>query len=218
MDDVTINLKPASPFPVLPERAASLVSSRLCHDLISPLGAIGNGLELLLMSGDYPGLAKSPEYSLIADSVEAARARIRWFRMAFGHAAAEQRTGLNELAGLLSDLEKSGRIRVRLEAEGDLPRSEARLILLGLMCLETALPWGGGILVCRGAVGWRLVAEAVRTKADPALWSWLGAEPGRDLPEAQPSEIHFPLLAAFAAQAGRGLTWELDERGGEIAF
>src|SRR5690606_38145696 len=109
-------------------------------------------------------------------------------------------------------------IRLRLEAEGDLPRIEARLILLGVMCLETAMPWGGSVLVCRGASGWRLVAECSRTKPDPALWSWLDAAPGRERPEAGASEVHFPLLAGFARAAGRPLAWELDGTGGEIAF
>lgn len=41
---------------------ASLVAARLCHDLVSPLGAIGNGVELLEMSGDFPGISKSPNW------------------------------------------------------------------------------------------------------------------------------------------------------------
>lgn len=46
---------------------AALVSSRICHDLISPIGAINNGLELLNMSG----LAHDgPEIQLIGDSVK----------------------------------------------------------------------------------------------------------------------------------------------------
>ena len=57
---------------------AALVSSRICHDLISPIGAINNGLELLNMSG----LAHDgPEIQLIGDSVKSARARIRFFRI-----------------------------------------------------------------------------------------------------------------------------------------
>jgi len=38
-----------------------LIGSRICHDLISPVGAINNGLELLLMSG----MNMSPEVALI---------------------------------------------------------------------------------------------------------------------------------------------------------
>jgi histidine phosphotransferase ChpT len=40
---------------------SALLGSRICHDLISPLGAISNGLELLAMSG----IASSPEMTLI---------------------------------------------------------------------------------------------------------------------------------------------------------
>ncbi|KGJ04772.1 histidine phosphotransferase [Paracoccus halophilus] len=199
------------------EHLAALVSSRLCHDLVSPLGAIGNGLELLELSGDFPGIAKSGEMMLIAESVEVARARVRWFRVAFGHAAPDQRLSGAELQALLADVEKGGRIRIRLDAEGDLPRIEARLILLALMCLESAMPWGGSVLICRGASGWRLVAEASRTKLDPALWSWLDTEPDRR-PAPGSAEVQFPLLSSFARAAERRLTWELDETGGEISF
>lgn len=222
MDDLTIYRDPPSHGPLPPvleaERMAALVSSRLCHDIVSPLGAIGNGLELLQLSGAFPGIAACDEMQLIVESVEAARARVRWFRMAFGHAAADQRLSLAELSALLADVEKGGRIRLRLDAGGDLPRIEARMILLGLMCLETAMPWGGSVLICRGASGWRLVAEASRTRLDPALWSWLDADPGRERPEPTSSEVHFPLLAGFARAANRPLAWELDETGGEIAF
>ena len=44
---------------------AGLVGSRLCHDLISPIGAIGNGLELLELSGSAP----TEEIALIRASV-----------------------------------------------------------------------------------------------------------------------------------------------------
>ena len=218
MDDLTIYRATRSAFPMEPEELAVMLGSRLCHDLVSPLGAIGNGLELLEISGEFPGIAKSGEMMLIAESLEAARARVRWFRVAFGQAAPDQRMSLAELGALLADVEKSGRIRLRLEAEGDVPRIEARLILLGLMCLETALPWGGEVLVCRGASGWRLVAQASRTKPDPALWSWLDAEPGAQAPAASSSDVHFPMLASFARAADRKIGWELDQSGGEISF
>ena len=66
----------------LREDLTALVGSRICHDLISPLGAIGNGLELLQLSG----LPQGPEWALIAESVENASARIRFFRIAYGAA------------------------------------------------------------------------------------------------------------------------------------
>lgn len=218
MDDLTIRRTTSAAFPIRPEELAALLGSRLCHDLVSPLGAIGNGMELLEISGDFPGVAKSGEMMLISESLEAARARIRGFRLAFGHAAADQRLGMAELGAVFADVEKGGRLRLRLEAEGDLPRIEARMILLALMCLETAMPWGGSVLVCRGAQGWRLVAEASRTRPDPALWAWLDDDPPVDRPVPAPSEVQFLLLGGFARSENRRLSWDLDETGGEISF
>lgn len=207
---------PATTMPVLD--LAGLVGSRLCHDIISPLGAIGNGVELLQMSDAFPGLAKSPEMTLIAEAVTVARSRIQAFRLAFGQAPGNQRLGQGDLRKHLDGLVGTGRLRVDLEAEGDLPRAEVRMILLALMCLETAMPWGGRVLICRAAKGWRLVAEASRTKADPALWAWLGGGDAATPLPPLPAQVHFPLLAQAAASTGNVLHWEVDEQGAEIAF
>ena len=67
---------------------AALISSRICHDLISPIGAINNGLELLGMSGQS---LDTPEMSLINESVQNASARIRFFRIAYGAASEQNR-------------------------------------------------------------------------------------------------------------------------------
>lgn len=202
---------------IAPGELAAMVGSRLCHDLVSPLGAIGNGVELLQMSGDFPGIGKSPEMQLIAESVEAARARIQAFRMAFGSAPTDQRVSRPELARLLDGVSRQGRVKITLEGEGDQPRIEARMVMLGVMCFESAMPWGGRLMVLRAGPQWRLVAEAERMKPDTALWSWLGGDTAT-LPLPAPSEVQFPLLAECAREAQRQLTWELDEKGGEISF
>ena len=63
----------------LPEGGlAATLASRICHDLTSPLGAIANGLELLTLSDAQ----RTPELDLIAESVESANARLRFFRLA----------------------------------------------------------------------------------------------------------------------------------------
>lgn len=200
---------------------ASLVAARLCHDLVSPLGAIGNGVELLEMAGEYPGLAKSPELSLIGESVKAARARVRFYRAAFGHSPPDQRTAVTEIAQLAQDYTRGSRLAVEFEVGGDASRVEARMLLLALMCMDSAMPWGGRVLICRSMTGWRVVGEASRTRSQPGLWGWLGNATTPDaVPDAppQPSEVHFALLGALARQHRRPMLWEVDATGGEISF
>ena len=85
---------------------AALVSSRICHDLISPIGAINNGLELLNMSGATP---VGPEMQLIYDSVKSASARIRFFRIAFG-TASDDPVVRNEVTSILTEMFNGGRL------------------------------------------------------------------------------------------------------------
>lgn len=201
-----------------PTDLASLVAARLCHDLVSPLGAIGNGVELLEMSGAYPGVSTSPELTLIADSISAARARVRFYRAAFGHAPADQRAGVGEIAQLMQDFTAGSRLRVEVDGKGDLSRAEARMLLLSLMCFDSAMPWGGRVIVCRAGHGWRIVGEASRTRISTDLWRWLGGEHQADVPLPAPSEVHFAILGALAMREARPVAWELDATGAEISF
>lgn len=201
-----------------PSELAALVGSRLCHDLISPLGAIGNGVELLEMSGSFPGVEKSPELALIAEAVGAARDRIQAFRMAFGQAKNDQRVGQPELARLIDGLSSQGRLKLRLDAEGDFARPEVRMLLLSVMCIEAAMPWGGQVMILRVGRGWRLIGEAQRMKPDEGLWSWLIANGTHPRRNPAPSEVQFALLAEAATQNGRRLACEIDDKGVEISF
>jgi len=84
---------------------AALVGSRICHDLISPLGAIGNGVELLsLTSGET-----SAEMVLINESVANANARIRFFRIAYGATEMGQRVPRKEILSVLAASARGGR-------------------------------------------------------------------------------------------------------------
>ena len=51
---------------------SNIVASRICHDIISPIGAIQNGLELISMTASLD--VNSPEMALIHDSYKDARA------------------------------------------------------------------------------------------------------------------------------------------------
>src|SRR4051795_13564093 len=65
-----------------PVDLASLLCSRLCHDLMSPVGALNNGIELLSDEQDPDMRDKCLE--LLADSARASANKLKFFRLAFG--------------------------------------------------------------------------------------------------------------------------------------
>lgn len=166
----------------------ALLGSRICHDLISPLGAISNGVELLQLSG-----LAGPEIALISESVENAGARIRFFRVAFGIASPDQRIGQPEITGILGDLWRGNRLKPEWAVAGDQPRPEVKLAFLLLLCVEHALPWGGQVKVSKDGQGWTIVAQADRLRVAEAAWSRLTATDAHS-GTITPSEVQFALI------------------------
>ncbi|PRX32766.1 histidine phosphotransferase ChpT [Meinhardsimonia xiamenensis] len=186
-------------------RLAELLGSRICHDLISPLGAISNGLELMEMAGAGPG----QELSLVEESARSASLRIRLYRMAFGTAIADQTVSRAELQELAPALSAEGRIEVALELREALPRPTAKLLLLALLCAATALPRGGHLAARRAvAGGWVVEAHGDRLKFEPETWAQLGPDvPPTSLPHSlSPAQVQFLLARLVALQLRREIT------------
>ncbi|WP_040610238.1 histidine phosphotransferase family protein [Oceaniovalibus guishaninsula] len=175
---------------------APLVSSRICHDLVSPLGAIANGVELMQMSGAQA----TPELALIAESVENANARIRLFRVAFGAVQPGQTIARSEAVSILRGIGKGRGLQVDWRPETDLARDEARLAFLLLLCCETAMPWGGTVAADLTAGRWRLEGRATRMRMDGDCWTALTGRPD-GLPA--PAEVHFALARDAADRLAR---------------
>ena len=184
-------------------KLAELVGSRICHDLISPIGAISNGVELLSMGGTLDG----PEMGLIAESAENANARIRFFRIAFGSAQADQAIGRNEISSILRDLSPGNRMVIDWEPENDLPRADVKTAFLLLQCFESAMPRGGHVAVQELAGNWAISGLSEALRIVPELWQRL-TDPLANGP-LEPATVHFALAGLCAAQNGRDLAVEI---------
>ncbi len=175
---------------------AALIGSRICHDLVSPLGAVGNGIELLTVGG-----AEGPETELIAESLAAAQGRIAVFRVAFGPARDEQVIEARARTDIAEGVQGSGRLTLDWAPEGPLARPAAKLAALLMLCAESALPRGGHLAVTHSRDGLQLAAEGRRVSLDEALWPLLdGAAP---TPELRAAHVQFPLAAQELARQGR---------------
>ncbi len=167
---------------------AALIGSRICHDLISPVGAVTNGLELLAMSG----VGDSPELSLVNSSAADASARIKLFRLAFGTASEGQTTGGDELQRVLSDHYDDGRINIEWQPDGDLPRKLAKAVVLAVMCVEQSLPFGGNLQIKKIGDTWSVLGTSDRIRERTDLWSGLRGE--TSLGNVAPADVQYPLL------------------------
>ena len=190
----------------------SLVGSRIAHDLNNPVGAIANGVELLGLTGGADG----PELALINESVENARRRIKTFRIAFGAAAPGQVVAAGEIAELTAPGADGRRLEIDWPVAGALPRSDAKAVFLALMCLESAMPWGGRVLVRAAPGGWQVAATADRMRLEPAHWLILEGGP---LPADLPANaVHFALLAREMDIRGTPITLTHADTAVSLAF
>lgn len=123
---------------------AALLCSRVCHDIISPVGAIGNGLELLDEGG-----ADEDAMQLIRASAANASARLQFARIAFGAAGS---AGMQIDTG---DAENVATAFIRNEkpelewigGRALLPKNQVKLLLNLILVANTAIPRGGKLTV-----------------------------------------------------------------------
>jgi histidine phosphotransferase ChpT len=186
---------------------SALVSARLCHDLISPMGAIGNGLELLQLSAG-PAAA---ELALVNESLATALAKLRFYRVAFGPADPQARQSFDE-ATQLTDAMFHGRFTVAWPDRGsDMPRAVARAVYLAILCLEKSLPMGGHVRIGFGPDGIALGVDGRRTAPPAALWAHV--TDGAPVPDLKPDGVQFALLRRALA----GIDYRLDAAFGETS-
>jgi histidine phosphotransferase ChpT len=122
---------------------AAMLCSRVCHDLINPIGAIGNGLEVL----SDPGQGEMAEGArdLIASAAKQSRAKLEFARLAYG-ASSTAGTDIDtreceRVARILFDIEKAD-----LEWNVPLillPKHKAKLFMNMLLIAASSVPRGG---------------------------------------------------------------------------
>ena len=184
---------------------ASLLCSRLCHDLMSPVGALNNGIELLADETDPDMREKCLE--LLSDSARASANKLKFFRLAFGAGggfAEEIDTGEAQaaLAGLFGP---DRRIELGwIVSSEKLPKGVVKLLLNVAMLAGDALVRGGRLDVGaeRDDSGIEIVirGEGPRVLLDPTLRETLAG--GASNGTVEPRAAGAWLANALAQEAG----------------
>lgn len=123
---------------------ASLLCSRLCHDMLSPVGALSNGLELLADEKD-PAMRQSC-FELLEQSAKTSADKLKFFRLAFGAAGGfGEMVPVNEARVLVDALASNNkRIVVNWALASDaLPKPAIKTLLNFALIGIEALPRGG---------------------------------------------------------------------------
>jgi histidine phosphotransferase ChpT len=184
---------------------ASLLCSRLCHDLMSPVGALNNGIELLADETDPDMREKCLE--LLAESARASANKLKFFRLAFGAGGGfgnevDTREAEAALEGLFGP---ERRIELGWMVSGDkLPKGAVKLLLNLALLAGDALVRGGRLDVGAESNGDEIElvirGEGPRILLDPALRQTLAA--GSSDGTVEPRAAGAWLAHSLAAEAG----------------
>ncbi|ACT57364.1 histidine phosphotransferase family protein [Candidatus Liberibacter asiaticus] len=123
----------------------ALLCSRICHDIISPIGAIHNSLELL----DEVGI-EDEVMQLIRLSSMSAIIRLKFMRLAFGYTGSvDSLIGLGDIEQVIEDfIAVDKRVQVSWTGEKiDLSRERAKILLNLFMVAHASLPRGGKVTI-----------------------------------------------------------------------
>jgi histidine phosphotransferase ChpT len=170
------------PTPIGAVQFAALLAARMCHDFISPAGAIVSGLDLL----DDPTAQdmRDEALNLIGASAKKLVALLAFDRVAFGGSSAAESFDVRELERLTRDV--FSHTRASLEwavAPASLEKPAARAVLNLAQIGAGALPIGGVVTV-KVESGERLVAQVratgARVRLRPEVIDGLGGAPLRD--------------------------------------
>jgi histidine phosphotransferase ChpT len=181
---------------------ASLLCSRLCHDLMSPVGALNNGIELLADETDPEMREKCLE--LLAESARASANKLKFFRLAFGAGGGfgeeidthEAEVALEGLFGPERRIELGWMV-----ADKKLPKQAVKLLLNLALLAGDALVRGGSLDVGAerrdGVIELAVRGEGPRILLDPTLRETLetGGNGGAIEPRAAAAWLAHNLVA-----------------------
>jgi histidine phosphotransferase ChpT len=200
--------------PALPDgqALATLVAGKLCHDFISPAGAIMSGLDLLEdptaqdMRDDAMGLIEASARKLVA--------LVAFARVAYGASASAERFSGAELGALVAGLTEGGRAALDWRvADDSYSKPQARALINLAWLAMAALPSGGTAVVATRRDGDALVVEGVaegaRARLKPEAVAGLAGQP---LSEGLPGQWIQPYwLWLTAHDAGGSLDVRTEE-------
>jgi histidine phosphotransferase ChpT len=181
---------------------AALLCSRVCHDLISPTGAIVNGLEVL-EEKESDEETKTFALDLIKKSAKTASARLQFCRLAFGAAGSSAaQIDLGDAEGMARGcLDEKTKVTWQLPRML-LPKNRVKLLLNMLIIAGQTIPRGGMLTVDPigegDSMGFRITAAGLNARIPQALTGLLEGRPESGTVDAHAIQPFYTGLLAKA--------------------
>jgi histidine phosphotransferase ChpT len=191
---------------------AALLCSRVCHDVISPVGAITNGLELLEVEDDE-GM-REMAMGLVKKSARQASAKLQFCRIAFGAAGS---------AGSIIDMGEAGDVakafvgdeKVKLDWQApreNRPKQQVKLLLNMMLIGMASVPRGGVVTVSADGSGFLVRAVGEGARINDKVEQVLSGTANIDEIDARLVQPYY--TKRLAAAAGLALALSMD--GGDV--
>ncbi|MDH5722306.1 MAG: histidine phosphotransferase family protein [Alphaproteobacteria bacterium] len=182
-----------------------LLASKICHDLISPVGAIANGVEFLTDMGEDSG---DEITDLIAYSSSQASAKLKAMRLAYGFGGADQSIKAEDVHKIFSDFiaGESSRLSHDWDPHSLAPPviGSSKMLMCGLMLVAEGLPKGGEIKVIQeDAQTVKIFAKGENAGLRDGLYEALKQQFNID--DLQPKHAHAALFGLMAKNYGYSL-------------
>ena len=167
-----------------PSGLAALLSARICHDLISPIGALGTAIEVL--DDESNTEMHEDAMGLVRLSSKQAGAKLRFLRLAFGAGgSAPGIIAVDELKALISDMYEGGKAGISWGPSLDgLEKNTARLLLNLTMLAVQAVPRGGDVVITAsetsGSTTLSLAATGPKSRLDANVEKTLAGKAPED--------------------------------------
>ncbi|MFA5592548.1 MAG: histidine phosphotransferase family protein [Micavibrio sp.] len=220
----------AQPQPSMPQaepnknKAASvieLLASRICHDLVSPVGAINNGVEFMEEMGNDPD-QRAEALGLISHSASQASAKLMAFRIAYGSGGRDANIKPEDVQKAFSQLiAADGKISQTWDPYGNLgpkplPYAYCKMLMCGMMLAMECLVKGGYISVRPGEGDQTIIiAEGdtvlLRDNVEEALKQEIAAD------DLDPRLVHPYAISVIADHYGYKLSIK-DKREDRVSF
>ena len=196
---------------------AALLCSRVCHDLISPVGAVVNGIEV--MEDDADEQTKTFALDLIRKSATTASARLQFCRIAFGAAgSAGAAIDLGDAEGVARGMLEDDKTKLKWGLPRVLlPKNRVKLLLNLLLLAGGTIPRGGSLAIEPigegGTMGFKVTATGLNARIPPAVPALVAGE------AENPVDAHAiqPFFTGLLARAC-GMTVTLAPEGEAIAL